>query len=69
MPEGIDAELRPVLRMTAPRAWTSKALETVAPGTWLGRRWLLLFGVLPIEYVNITIAEREPASSHEPNEA
>jgi ligand-binding SRPBCC domain-containing protein len=59
-PEGINAELRPVLRMTVPRAWRGTTLETVAPGTRLGRSWLLLFGVLPVDYDNITLVEWEP---------
>ena len=59
-PEGINAELHPLLRMTVPRAWKAKTLEAMAPGMRLGRSWLLLFGVLPVDYDDITIAEWEP---------
>ena len=59
-PEEINAELSPWLRMTVPRAWKGKTLEAVTPATRLGRSWLLLFGVLPIDYDNIALAEWEP---------
>ena len=58
--EGINRELSPVLRMTTPHAWKGKSLETVVPGTRLGRSWLLLLGVLPIDCKNIVLAEWEP---------
>jgi hypothetical protein len=57
---GINAELMPLLRMTAPREWTKLTLEDVRPGQKLFRSWLLLFGVLPIDYDDLSIAEVGP---------
>jgi hypothetical protein len=57
--EGINAELGPVLRMTTPRGLESLDLHTLEPGP-LGRSWLLLFGVIPIDYDEIGLARIEP---------
>jgi ligand-binding SRPBCC domain-containing protein len=59
-PEGINDELRPYLRMTVPDGVRDLDATRVAPGTRLGRSWLLLFGVLPFEYDDITVAAIEP---------
>jgi ligand-binding SRPBCC domain-containing protein len=56
-PEGINYELRPYLRMTVPRPFRDVTIDDVAPGTKLGRSFFLLFGILPIDYDNITVAE------------
>jgi hypothetical protein len=50
--EGINAELGPLLRMTVPRGAESLDLDTVEPGP-LGRSWILLFGLVPIDYDEI----------------
>ena len=55
--EGINGELMPLLRMTSPRSWSRRTLADVQPGQRLFRSWLLLFGVLPIDYDDICIAE------------
>ncbi|GAB2688916.1 hypothetical protein GCM10027194_23850 [Thalassiella azotivora] len=57
---GVNAELMPLLRMTAPRGQRRLALDTVQPGQRLCRSWLLLFGVLPIDYDDIHVAEVGP---------
>lgn len=57
--EGINAELRPLLRMTTPRGLESLDLHGLEPGP-LGRSWLLLFGVVPIDYDEIGLARIEP---------
>jgi hypothetical protein len=57
---GINAELMPILRMTAPREWKDSTLEDVRPGQRLFRSWLLLFGVVPIDYDDLCIAEVGP---------
>jgi ligand-binding SRPBCC domain-containing protein len=59
-PVGINDELRPLLRMTVPAPMRGRGIGDVAPGQHLGRSCLLLFGVLPVEYDDITIAELEP---------
>jgi hypothetical protein len=57
--EGINAELRPLLRMTVPRGVASLDLHGLGPGP-LGRSWLLLFGLLPIDYDQIGLEWIEP---------
>ena len=54
-PEGIHDEMRPFLRMTMPRSIESLDPESVTLGEPLGRSWLLLFGVLPIDFDEICI--------------
>jgi ligand-binding SRPBCC domain-containing protein len=56
-PEGINFELRPYLRMTVPRPFRGVTIDDIEPGTKLGRSIFLLFGVLPFDYDDITIAE------------
>ena len=58
--EGINSEMSPLLRMTSPRQSTRLSPELVRPGERLFRSWLLLFGVLPIDYDDLTIAELGP---------
>jgi hypothetical protein len=57
--EGINAELGPLLRMTVPRGMESLDLHGLEPGP-LGRSWLLLFGVLPVDYDEIGLEWIEP---------
>jgi hypothetical protein len=57
--EGINAELGPLLRMTTPRGVESLDLHALEPGP-LGRSWLLLFGVLPVDYDEIGLERIEP---------
>jgi hypothetical protein len=48
--EGINFETAPFLRMTVPRQLGDGLdLATVEPGH-LGRSWILLFGLLPVDY-------------------
>jgi ligand-binding SRPBCC domain-containing protein len=58
--EGINDELRPVLRMTMPRAFRGKTIEEVEVGKPLGRSWILLGGLLPVDYDDLSLAELEP---------
>jgi hypothetical protein len=57
--EGINAELGPLLRMTVPRGLESLDLHALEPGP-LGRSWLLLFGLVPIDYDEIGLEWIEP---------
>jgi hypothetical protein len=57
--EGINAELGPLLRMTTPRGLGSLDLRQLGPGP-LGRSWLLLFGLVPIDYDEIGLERVEP---------
>jgi ligand-binding SRPBCC domain-containing protein len=61
-PEGINDELRPWLRMTVPRRFRHATIADISPGTVLGRSFFLLFGLVPIDYDDITIAEIDPGT-------
>lgn len=59
-PAGINDELFPWLRMTVPKALAGKTIEAIPVGPRLGRSWLLLLGVLPIDDDDLAIAALEP---------
>jgi len=54
---GILAEMSPVLRMTVPGHIRSIADVPVRAGAPLFRSYILLFGVLPIDYSDLTLLE------------
>jgi hypothetical protein len=56
----INDELWPLMRMTAPTEWQTLSVDRVEPGQRLFRSWLLLLGVLPIDYDDLTISEIGP---------
>jgi hypothetical protein len=56
-PEGINHELGPWLRMTMPPGLRGATIEDVRVGEPLGRGWLLLGGLLPVEYDDLCLAE------------
>ncbi len=58
---GINDEMRPVLTMTLPGPFRGHSIADVTPGTHIGKSLLLLFGVIPVGYDDITIAAIEPA--------
>ena len=58
--EGVNDELRPIVRMTAPPAIRSLDPAQVVLGERLFRSWILLFGVLPIDYDDVTVVRLEP---------
>lgn len=59
-PEGINDEMRPWLTMSVPRGAGSISIDTVPIGQPIGRAWLRLFGMIPFDYDNLTIAELIP---------
>lgn len=59
-PEGINDELRPVLRMTMPSGLDGATIDDVSAGEPLGRSWILLGGLLPVDYDDLCLAELEP---------
>jgi ligand-binding SRPBCC domain-containing protein len=61
--QGINHELRPLLRMTAPRDLRETGIANIAMGTRVCRSWVLLFGVLPVDYDDITLQRLEPPRS------
>jgi ligand-binding SRPBCC domain-containing protein len=58
--EGINAELMPIVRMTLPRGVGRLDPESVPIGRRIGRSWILLFGVLPIDFDDITLVRLDP---------
>jgi ligand-binding SRPBCC domain-containing protein len=52
---GINDELRPWLRMTAPRLVRERGLAELVVGERLCRSWILALGVIPIDYDDITV--------------
>ena len=59
-PEGINDELRPWMTMSMPRSAESLTIDNVPVGEPIGRSWLRLFGVVPFDYDDLTIAEMRP---------
>jgi ligand-binding SRPBCC domain-containing protein len=58
--EGINHELGPVLRMTAPASVRSLEPADVVLGERIFRSWVLLFGVVPIDFDDLTLVALEP---------
>ena len=58
--EGINDELRPLVRMTAPASVRALEPADVVLGERIFRSWVLLFGVLPIDYDDLTLVALEP---------
>jgi hypothetical protein len=61
--EGINDEMRPWLTMTMPRGAEGLSVDTVPLGVPLGRAWIRLFGIIPIDYDHLSIASIEPGRS------
>lgn len=57
---GVNGELHPLLRMTVPAGLNSATIADLPLGRPVGRSWLLLFGLLPVDFDDLTIAERGP---------
>lgn len=58
--EGIQHELLPWLLMTMPRGTERLDVDTLPVGVPLGRAWLRLFRILPVDYDALMIAALEP---------
>jgi len=56
--QGVNREFFPLVRMTWPGGATDGL--TPVPGQRLFRSWILLFGLLPIDYDDLSFAEFEP---------
>lgn len=59
---GLDHEFRPVLRMRFPRRYRGRTILDLPVGEPVGRAWLLLGGVIPVDYDDLCLAEVEPGS-------
>jgi hypothetical protein len=57
---GVNDELWPVVRMTHPRGLERLDDQPVPLGTRLFRSWLLLFGVVPIDWDDLCFERLEP---------
>jgi ligand-binding SRPBCC domain-containing protein len=60
--QGIAAELRPWLFMSAPSGVKSLVDVSVQPGRRLFRSWIFLFGLIPIDYSDLTLQELQPGA-------
>jgi ligand-binding SRPBCC domain-containing protein len=58
--DGVNGELMPLVRMTVPRHLRGATLDQLPLGARAGRSWVLLFGLVPVDYDDLTIAERGP---------
>jgi len=59
-PHAINYELSPWLRMTMPASVRGMGIDDVPLGERLGRSWILLFGVIPVDYDDLCLVERDP---------
>lgn len=57
---GVNSELRPIVRMTAPPGIDSLAEADVVLGERLFRSWILLLGLIPVDYDDLTLVRLEP---------
>lgn len=62
-PEGIADELAPWLGMGMPPGVRGRTVDTVPVGVPLGRAWLRLLRVLPVEHDAMTLVEVVPGRS------
>ncbi len=60
-PEGINDEMRPYLRMTLPAGVDGLDPERIELGEKIGRSWILLFGLIPFDYDDLTLVELDPS--------
>jgi hypothetical protein len=58
--DGINDELWPWLRMTSTRSLRERGIAHVRVGERVHRSWVLLLGVLPIDYDDITLERLDP---------
>ena len=61
-PEGVNGELMPIVRMTLPRGVERLDLDSVAVGEPIGRCWILLFGLVPIDWDDLVLERLDPPS-------
>jgi ligand-binding SRPBCC domain-containing protein len=59
-PDGINNEMRPWMTMSMPRSARGMTVDTVPLNVVLGRAWIRLFGLIPIDYDALSIVELEP---------
>lgn len=57
---GVNRELRPLFRMTYPPTHARITPGAFPPGRPGFRSWVLLFGLVPVDFDDVTLAELEP---------
>lgn len=57
--EGINHELAPWMSMSTPAGVDELDIAQVTPTVHLGRSWIRLFGVVPVDFDDISITELE----------
>ena len=60
--KGISAEMWPFFRMTTPKGIRSLSDLQIKPGVRMFRSYVFLFGVLPIDYSDMTLVELDSGS-------
>lgn len=58
--EGVNYEMRPFIRMTFPASYKGKSIDDLPVGVKVGRCWLLLLSLIPIDFDDLVIAELGP---------
>lgn len=57
---GVNRELRPLARMTHPRAMSSFDAGRIVLGERVFRSWILFLGILPVDFDDLTFVAIEP---------
>ncbi len=57
---GINDEMRPIMRMTVPPGVERLDPERVELDERIGRSWVLLFGLIPFDFDDLTLVSFEP---------
>lgn len=60
--DGISKETRPILRMTAPRGMRDLSSTGFVPGVPMFRSWILLFGIVPVDWSDLTLVAMMPGA-------
>ena len=61
-PEGINYELLPFLKMTVPPQLKGKRIDEVPLREPLGRAWVKLFGLVPVDFDDLVLDQVGPGS-------
>ena len=59
-PAGINDELLPLMRMTMPRHLRGATIDQIPLQQRIGRCWLLLLGLVPVDYDDLALVEVDP---------
>jgi ligand-binding SRPBCC domain-containing protein len=59
-PDGINDEMRPWMTMSMPRGTVDLTIDDIEVGVPIGRAWIRLFGLLPIDYDHLSLIALDP---------